>query len=136
MNKGHNKCTVLQGVFKRESPQKLTKPGKAQPHQEAEKLENNCHIPDWVQAFSKENGGLNLVLRCIKPPTCMTVVYVSATFIKKGGSNQHNKNDKLGKIQYFHAMLQGSVSGQACCGNKYHYKLLETSIITVSSAIG
>ena len=27
------------------------------------RMDNNCHIPDLVQAFSnKENGGLNMVL--------------------------------------------------------------------------
>ena len=69
MNKGHNKCTVPQGVIKRKSPQKLAK-SKKKLYQMAEKLKNNCHIPDLVQAFSEENGGLNLVLRCIKPPAC------------------------------------------------------------------
>ena len=37
-------------------------------------MDNNCHIPDMVQAFSYvENGGLNLVLKLAKPLTCMTV---------------------------------------------------------------
>ena len=45
----------------------------AQPYHPAEQLENNCHIPDLVQAFSEENVGLNQVLRCSKPSTSMTV---------------------------------------------------------------
>ena len=41
------------------------------------RMDNNCHIPDLVQAFSsyEENNGLNLVLKIAKPLTCMTVVY-------------------------------------------------------------
>ena len=49
----------------------------------AEKLEDSCHIPDLVQAFSEENSEFNLVLRCIKPPTSMTVDCGSATFTKR-----------------------------------------------------
>ena len=41
-------------------------------------MENNCHIPDWVQAFSYvENSGLHLVLKLAKPLTCMAVAYNS-----------------------------------------------------------
>ena len=45
--------------------------------QVTEELEDNCHVPDLVQAFSEENDRLNLVLQCTKPPTCMAVVYGS-----------------------------------------------------------
>ena len=38
------------------------------------RIDNNYHIPDFVQAFSSvENGRLNLVLKLAKPLTCMTV---------------------------------------------------------------
>ena len=43
-----------QGVFERKIPQKLAKLKKAQPYQVAEKLKNNCHIPNLVQAFTEE----------------------------------------------------------------------------------
>ena len=37
-------------------------------------MDNNCNIPDLVQALSYvENGGLNLVLQLAKPFTCMPV---------------------------------------------------------------
>ena len=36
-------------------------------------------------AISQENGGLNQVLRLVKPPTCMTVVNSSVTLTKKRG---------------------------------------------------
>ena len=37
-------------------------------------MDNNCHIPDLVHALSyEENGGLNQVLKLVKPLTCMTV---------------------------------------------------------------
>ena len=84
-NKGNNKYTVLQGVYEKESPWKLTKPRGSSTNQRAEQLANNCHIPDLVQAFSEENGGLNQVLRRVKPPACMTVVY-SSVFDKTRGA--------------------------------------------------
>ena len=38
------------------------------------RMNNNCHTPDLIQAFSNvENGGLNLVFKLAKPLTCMTV---------------------------------------------------------------
>ena len=41
-------------------------------------MDNNCHIPDLVQAFSfVENGGLNLVLKLAKSLNCMTVASIS-----------------------------------------------------------
>ena len=58
----------------KETSAKTGKPKKAELYQMAEKLENSCHIPDLVQAFYEENSGLNLKLRCSKPPTWMTVV--------------------------------------------------------------
>ena len=40
-------------------------------------MDNNCHIPDLVQAFSYvDNGGLTLVLKLAKSLTCMTVVSI------------------------------------------------------------
>ena len=43
-------------------------------------MDDNCHIPDLVQAFSyEENAGLNLVLELAKPLTCMTVAQNSIT---------------------------------------------------------
>ena len=37
-------------------------------------MDNNCHIPDLVQAYSYvENGELNLVLKLAQPLTSMTV---------------------------------------------------------------
>jgi hypothetical protein len=44
------------------------------PYQPAEQFENNCHIPDFAHVFPEENGGLNLVLPCTKPPICITVM--------------------------------------------------------------
>ena len=41
-----------------------------------EKFTENCHTPDLVQAFSKENSVLNQVLRHAKPPTYMTAFIV------------------------------------------------------------
>ena len=63
-----------QGYTREEKSTKTGEGEKAELCQIAEKLKNNCHIPDWVQSFPKENGGLNIVLRCNKPPTCMIVV--------------------------------------------------------------
>jgi hypothetical protein len=39
------------------------------------RVENNCHIPDLVQAFFEEHGGLNQVLQHAKPPSYMTAIH-------------------------------------------------------------
>ena len=45
---------------KRKVPNQLEK---HQKFKHIKRMDNNCHIPDLVQAFSNvENGGLNLVL--------------------------------------------------------------------------
>ena len=59
---------------------------------------NNYHIPEWEQAFSTENGRLNLVLRWTKPPTCMIVVYGYATVTNIQGTIT-NKMSSPGNIQ-------------------------------------
>jgi len=51
---------------------KPTKPRKiTQLCQHTEQVENNCHIPDLVQAFCEQNGGLNRVLQHAKPPSVL-----------------------------------------------------------------
>ena len=43
-------------------------------YQKLERMDNNCHIPDFGQEFSGvENGELNLILKLDEPQTCMTV---------------------------------------------------------------
>jgi hypothetical protein len=51
-NKGNNNGTVLQGSFKRESPQKQTKPIRS-----STISTNGTTEKHLVQAFSKEHGG-------------------------------------------------------------------------------
>jgi hypothetical protein len=47
--------------------------------------------------ISQENGGLNQVLRRVKPPTCMTVVNSSVILTKRA-----IKRDKSGKSSEWH----------------------------------
>jgi len=46
--------------------------------------------------ISQENGGLNQVLRRVKPPTCMTVVN-SSVILTKGGLNVTSRENPVGK---------------------------------------
>ena len=55
------------------------------------RMDNNCHFPDLVQAFSNvENGGLNLVYSA-KPLACMTFGSNSIIFTTMREQNTHNK---------------------------------------------
>ena len=46
-----------------------------QKHKHFKRIDNNCHIPNLVQAFSYvENSGLNLVFKLAKNLSCMTVI--------------------------------------------------------------
>ena len=61
-------------------------------------MDNNCHIPDLVKAFFKEEkGGFNLVLKLAKPTTCMTVPYKSITFTTIREQNKETYWVKMSK---------------------------------------
>ena len=52
-------------------------------------MDNNCHIPDLVHAFSYvENGELNLVLKLAKRFSCMTVASNSVILTTKCEQNK------------------------------------------------
>ena len=71
----------------------------AEPYQPSEQLVNNRHIPDLIHAFSEENGRINKALRCIKPPTCTTVVYSSVLI--NGGEQQIEIVEKPSNVGFF-----------------------------------
>ena len=74
--------------IRKESPQTMTKPKGSSTISTSGTTGKHRHIPDLVQAFSEENRGLNQVLRRVKPPTCITVVYSSVLTILRGATNK------------------------------------------------
>lgn len=52
-----NKQTVFYAKFTKGKIDKI----KRKANQLTELMEDNCHIPDMVQTFTEEHGGLNLV---------------------------------------------------------------------------
>ena len=82
--------------------------------QNIKRMDNNCHIPDLVQAFSYvENGGLNMVLMLVKLPTCMTVPSNSIIFAEMCEQINRHKRWKF--------LLNEKLSTQECIFNTMLY---------------
>ena len=77
-------------------------------------MDNNCHIPNFVQAFSYvESGGLNKVLQLAKPLTCMTVASNSIILSPMREQNKQTQQLKMSKIE---------VQQSTLCYHLNHYK--------------
>ena len=79
---------------KRKVPNQITKSN----HKTHQRINNNCHIPDFVQSFSNvENRGLNLCFSA-ETLTCITVAshFIILTTMRE--QNRHNIKEKIAEI--------------------------------------